>query len=807
MSSVKRSPSLVLRVSVLSHTDETETNMNQRMTFYFVALLLGLFRQVAADDAADLSQLFPDVLTKEQRSEAAGMIDRDIARRSAAVNARNRAEWAAITTREQWEKYRDERIERLRRSLGEYPTPPAKLNSRVTGTIDGDGFRIENVMYESRPGIWVTANRYVPAKPTSSMPGILIAHAHHRDKPQSELQDMGMTWARAGCVVLVLDQVVYGERRAHPFHRAEDFAKPFPTSRQDYRFRYDIGMQLQLLGDSLMGWMVWDLMRGVDLLLTGEGIDSRRIILLGAVAGGGDPAGVTAALDRRIACCVPFNFGGPQPESRYPLPDDAEQSFDLLGGSYWESTRGLRLGGRDDFLHWVIVASTAPRRLIHAHEFAWDGERDPVWKRYQKVWGEFYNAADNIGFAYGQGTLRQQTPGASHCTNIGRLHRQMIHPLFDRWFGIKVTESDEYSSPRKTEELICLTDKARSELKPQSLNEAMSTIGSERIAVARRRLSGKSPADRRQLLRDEWTKLLGPVTPAAAPTVKASATDGQPVAGTKVERIVLEVESGIVVPLIVLSPSKANGRLPVVVGLAQAGKAGFLKDRAADLQQLTQSGAIVVLPDLRGTGESRSGSSRGMDSGATNHSVHLQLFGETLVGERLRDLRSVLAYIRTRSDVDAQRVLLWGDSFTPLNPPDANFKVPHGVDGWPRESEPLGGLLALLGALFEDDIRAVYVAGGLNEYHSVLTYFAVVIPHDASVPGLLTAGDLCDLAGSLAPRPIQFEALADHLNRPVTAADMHRAYAPTLQAYASAPQTLSFAEQRSSPAAWLIERL
>ena len=56
-------------------------------------------------------------------------------------------------------------------------------------------------------------------------------------------------------------------------------------------------MQLHLIGDSLMGWMVWDLMRGVDLLLRQPGIDPERILLLGAVAGGGDPAAVTAALD------------------------------------------------------------------------------------------------------------------------------------------------------------------------------------------------------------------------------------------------------------------------------------------------------------------------------------------------------------------------------------------------------------------------------------------------------------------------------------------------------------------------------
>jgi hypothetical protein len=117
----------------------------------------------------------------------------------------------------------------------------------------------------------------------------------------------------------------------------------------------------------------------------------------------------------------------------------------------------------------------------------------------------------------------------------------------------------------------------------------------------------------------------------------------------------------------------------------------------------------------------------------------------------------------------------------------------------------LGGLLALLGALFEDEVRAVYVAGGLKDYHSVLTHFAVLLPHDSSVPGALTAGDLCDLAGSLAPKPLRLESLVDDLNRTVPAVEMQRAYAPAVQAYAATPQALSLAETRSSPATWLLE--
>jgi hypothetical protein len=198
----------------------------------FLSILVGLLPVLPApaQETADLAKVAPQVLGKEPQAEARGMIDRDIQRRTAEFNAGHRAEWYKVKTREQWEKYRDERIERLRRSLGEWPTP-GKPNVRVSGVIKGDGYQIENVLYESRPGLWVAGHLFVPAQPGKSMPGILIAHAHHGGKRHAELQDMGMIWARAGCLVLVIDQVGYGERRAHPFHRDDDYPKPYRTSR------------------------------------------------------------------------------------------------------------------------------------------------------------------------------------------------------------------------------------------------------------------------------------------------------------------------------------------------------------------------------------------------------------------------------------------------------------------------------------------------------------------------------------------------------------------------------------------------
>ena len=96
------------------------------------------------------------------------------------------------------------------------------------------------------------------------------------------------------------------------------------------------------------------------------------------------------------------------------------------------------------------------------------------------------------------------------------------------------------------------------------------------------------------------------------------------------------------------------------------------------------------------------------------------MLGQTLVGSRLRDVRSVLRYLRTRADLDAGRVALWGDSFAPANPEGRTLAVPLDADPFPHQAEPLGGLLALFTALFEDDVRAVYVRGGLTGFESLL---------------------------------------------------------------------------------------
>lgn len=766
-------------------------------------------RQQQPDRLVD-ARVFPDPADRKRLTESWSA---DIRRRRIAANERETAEWRLVRSRDEWEKFRNARVAVLRKSLGEgfaeSGAAAPSLNVAVTGTIRGAGYKIENVIFDSRPGLVVTANLYAPAEPREKMPGILICHSHHNPKTQSELQEMGILWARAGCLVLVIDQLGHGERRQHPFRSKEDYAGEFRPSRQDYYFRYNVGMQLHVIGESLIGWMAWDLMRGVDLLLSLPGVDRTRIILLGAVAGGGDPAAVTAALDGRITAVVPFNFGGPQPESTYPLPPDAEKTFNYFGGGSWESTRNLRLSVRDGFAPWVIVGAVAPRRLVYAHEFAWDQEHDPVWQRFETIYG-FYDNPENLASTHGAGSVRGTGPGNTHCNNIGPEHLVAIHAAFERWFHRPVPSRE--SIPRHSaDELSCMTGPAAADRAMTPLHELAHEIGAKRAAAARERLAKLGPAERLRRLRDDWNRLLGDVEPPNEPKVVTSQNpDRGSFPEATIERLALEVEPGIVVPLVLLTPAQgAAGKRPVVVGIAQHGKQAFLDRRSEAIAGLLSSGVAVCLPDLRGTGETQPDEGRGRGSSATSLSSAELMLGQTAVGLRVRDLRSVLRYLRARPDLDSRRTALWGDSFATANSRERNLAVPLDAAELPPLAEPMGALVVLLTALFEENVRAVSARGGLVSFQSLLGSQFLYVPHDVIVPGLLTAGDISNLAAALASRALQLADLVDGQNRLVSAEDAAALLEPVKQAYGAEDSSrLSLPGTGEGDAAkWLIQAI
>jgi dienelactone hydrolase len=657
-----------------------------------------------------------------------------------------------ISTKAEWEVFRNERLDALHRSLTGNVTYSETPDAVITGTLERDGHRIDNVVFQGHMGLPVTANLYRPIKTTQKTPAIVICHSHHDPKTEEELQCMGMTLAQQGCTVFIMDLLGHGERRQHPFVTQEDYGGAFRVDRQDYYFRHVLGMQLDVIGESLMGWMVQDVRRGIDLLWADPQIDRDQIIVIGAVAGGGGLAAVVGALDDRVAAVVAFNFGH-------------------LAMGDWDSTGNLADTARLGLWPWIILTSLAPRRLIYGREFAWDAQHDLTWKHLETVY-EFYGKRDALRSVHGSGRGSRHGPMDSHCTNVGPIHRGQLYPILQEWFGIPVPEQEVTELVTK-EKLECLTRETHKVFSMRLVHEVTQEIYQKHLTTVRRMRDVQESHAPVVQLQQELTEALGPMTPFTSYRVQSQHQGFGPS-----EHVVLEVEENLFVRLQLLWPSGLdNTQPPVVIGFAQEGNLRLRRERRPLIQSLLGQKIAVCLTELRGIGDGRHGELyRGRLSPSAGVAATSLMLGESLLCSRVRDLRTVMAYLRNREDVDQERIGLWGDSLAATNRVGNDLAVPLDATPHPARGEPLGGVATLLATLYEPHIRAMYMHGGLMSYAALLDEPFVFQPADSIIRGLLRIADLPDIAAALAPRPIRMECLVDGCNRQVSRMQAEKTY-------------------------------
>ena len=713
--------------------------------------------------AGGLDWIPKNAWTAEQRNQlrASHMVENALRSRMSAIADEERRAWQKVDSREAWERFRDQRTGALRKWIGPWPER-SPLRVVVTRRSDyGDAFVVENLVYESRPHLLVTANLYLPANPSGKIPAIVVVHSHHAPKTQSELQDLGMTWARSGAAVLVMDQLCAGER-----------SQSQPWYRESYYGRYALGNQLLLAGESLMKWMVWDLMRGIDVLLQRPYIDPQRIILLGAVAGGGDPAAVTAVLDSRVAAVIPFNFGEAGPEEHY-TEGPRQYPFDTAwpGWGEWETTRALPRSAIDQFFPWLLCATVAPRPFLYSFEIGWpEGvEHEPAWARYKKVY-ELYGARDRLDEVHGFGPF----PGPGECFNVGALLRRRIYPILTRWLNVP-TPAQEYHDPLPDSKLMCLTPAAAAERAPQAASAIALELARQRLAAARSKSMSASE------LRRALSQVLGDIEPLPKPAARLLWEKAG--AEATAEALAIETAPGIVLPVLILNPVHAAAkRAPAVLAIAEGGKAGFLANRGEELTALLRNGVEICLPDVRGTGEAAATPSR--EPGAMGLAETELMLGETMLGARLKDLRTIYRYLAARPEIDPARIALWGDSFAETNPDDFSLDQSEMQEPGPvaqHRAEPMGALVALLGGLYEDRVAAVAARGGLISFLSVLEDRFCHLPQDVIVPGILKLADIADIVAALSVRPVLLERFVDGRNIPTRNARLQAEFARVLK--------------------------
>jgi dienelactone hydrolase len=218
------------------------------------------------------------------------------------------------------------------------------------------------------------------------------------------------------------------------------------------------------------------------------------------------------------------------------------------------------------------------------------------------------------------------------------------------------------------------------------------------------------------------------------------------------EKIILRTGPNTLMPVYILIPKTAPRPLPVVlafhghgygvkdiVGLWEDGSErdeadGYHKDFAV---ALCRAGFAVAAPEISCFGERQTDfsyldTSIGQDIPSTcTHSAMLAFhLGISVVGLRVHDGIQLVNYLETRSDIDTSRLGAMG------------------ISG--------GGMHTFFSSCIDERIRACVISG----YYATFKDSILAMSHCACnfVPGLAEFGEMYDLVGLIAPRPLLVES-------------------------------------------------
>jgi len=194
---------------------------------------------------------------------------------------------SGLNTLDDWKKIRDKRYSEFSEMMGLPPENyrPA-LNVKVTGTIQGKGYHIEKLYYESLPGLYVRANLYIPDNNKDPMPGILYVCGHSPTQ-KVHYQAHPRKFAQLGFVCLIIETIQWGEVRGEHWGC-------YANGWFNWYSR----------GYNPAGVELWNAIRGLDLLSSRPEVDHEKLGVTG-ISGGGSQSWYIAAADPRVKAVAP----------------------------------------------------------------------------------------------------------------------------------------------------------------------------------------------------------------------------------------------------------------------------------------------------------------------------------------------------------------------------------------------------------------------------------------------------------------------------------------------------------------------
>ena len=600
------------------------------------------------------------------------------------------------------------RIEKVRSKVwtligGQFEKTP--LKPQIAGTIDRSDYRIEKVIFESRPEVFVTANLYLPKRHKPPYPGIIVPLGHSSNgKSFYYYQYVCQSLARKGYAVLPFDPFGQGERK--------QFLDPHtgkglygPTREHD-----QAGRPMLLFGSQFEQYRTWDGIRAIDYLLTRPEVDPERIGCTGQ-SGGGTMTMWLAALDPRIKAAAASdgqneNLAGPN----YAPPgavDDAEQN---IAGSLPE---GIDRG--DLFL------ACAPRPLLIQYSTTDAGlTYSPT---YVEGTEEIYREA-LAGYKLMGASDKVKLFGSPLPHAYDYFNRRTAYEWFNRWLGNPEWGTGEAPYDESAPDTLNCT----------STGQVLTSLGGRSVidlnTERMRQVRAKNPISRARA-QQTLPKLLG--LPAERTPLNPRIISSN----VWMDDIAVEEFEFYSVPLVrvtgwFLRPAKGGARFPTVVIVSEGGKNHLLYETSG-VRQLVGRGFGVCAIDLRGLGVSRPHSpSAGPDfyGGMPLHERYAWAsfgLGRPVLGQRVWDFLRCLDYLQTRRDVDTKRIYGLG--------------------------EGAAALAVLFSAVLDDRLYSTLFDRPIATYGSIVGSKTYSLRLSWFLFDVLRHFDLPDLTALLAPRP------------------------------------------------------
>ena len=485
--------------------------------------------------------------------------------------AQIKARWTyvdGLTTGNEWLNRQAEARKIMAETVGDFPAK-TPLNPVVTGTIKRDGFTVEKLYFESRPGFYVTCALFLPTAKSGKLPAIIYCCGHSNNGFRSDAYQRSiLNLVKKGFIVLAVDPVGQGERIQ--YFDASGKSIFGPTTEHSYP-----GTQSFLSGLTPANYFIWDGIRAVDYLMSRKEVDPARIGITGRSGGGTQTAYIAAADDRILAAAPECYITSFDKLLRSKGPQDAEQLF------MYALKKGF------DLSDLIEIRAPKPTLMVTTtmDMFSIQGARD-VFREARKAYTALGKPENML----------MVEDDAGHANT--KKNREALHAFFQKFLNNPGDPADEEVELFDEKELwVTATGQVITSLKaPETLyslngkytDELLKKIESERL---------NNPDFYKDISKKAKT-LTGYCEPELPKEYLFSGRMWRD--SCSIEKYLVKGTGDYYIPVLRLSSGKHTGK--VVLLLDDQGKASAAA-KGGIAEKLVEKGYQVIMPDLNGIGE------------------------------------------------------------------------------------------------------------------------------------------------------------------------------------------------------------